>query len=61
MTEHQPKPDNQNPSREVSGTIVFDEYGQAIGLAVNDGSLDYASQIDKENTVVVIRPPKEGK
>ncbi len=61
MKEHQQIPNNQYPPREISGEIVFDKDGNSIGVAVNDGSLDYASGGDKENTVVVIRPLKKGK
>ena len=61
MREHKPIPNDQHTLREVSGKIIFDKDGNSIGVAINDGSLDYASQGDKENTVVVIRPSKERK
>ena len=61
MKEHQQIPNNQYPPREISGKIVFDRDGNSIGVAVNDGSLDYASQADKKNMVVVIKPPNKGK
>lgn len=61
MKEHQPKSDNQQPPREVSGKIIFDIHGNSIGVAVNDGSFDYAPLSEKINTVVVIRPLQKGK
>jgi len=61
MKELQPKPDNEHQQREISGKLIFDKNGDSIGVAVNDGSLDYATQANKENIVVIIRPPKKGK
>lgn len=45
---------------EHSGTLLFDKEGSAIGVALTDGSLDYASR--SEEVVLVIRPvPKTPK
>lgn len=61
MKEQQPIPGNQEPPGEIPGKLIFDKNGNCIGVAVKDGSLDYASQAEKKNTVIVIRLPKKGK
>jgi hypothetical protein len=45
--------------REVEGQLIFNKTGQTIGLAMHDGSFDYASAEEKAETVLVIRKPKK--
>jgi hypothetical protein len=47
----------QNPfsqQREVQGQLIFDQQGQSIGVAISDGSFDYASPDEKARTVLII-------
>ena len=59
MKEQQPIPGNQQPPREVLGKIIFDINGNSIGVAINDGSLDYASLEEKKSIIIIIRQPKK--
>lgn len=57
----QPTPNQQELDditlRMAPGTIIFNEEGHPVGVAIADGSLDYVSPKDEE-VVVVIRPPE---
>lgn len=61
MKDREPVLNNQHLPRKIPGIIIFDKNGNSIGVAVSDGSLDYAPQVDLNNIVVVIRPPGKGK
>jgi len=57
--EQQTKPNAFSSQREVEGQLIFNKTGEVTGIAMHDGSFDYASTEEKAKTVLVIRKTKE--